>query len=184
MPNCTRDRFHRFAGYQSVYVELSAVRKGALFQCTAGGRERLLAALSASLAAREDVLFAYVYGSFAEGVPFHDIDVGVYLSSACGREDTWADIELAQELELALRRAWIASRTGRDRDAEQRPIPVDVRILNEAPIAFGYHVLHGELLFSRDEETRVRWATQILVRYLDLKPLRQRALKEAMASWS
>ncbi len=160
------------------------VRGGALFQCMAEGREKLLAALRASLVAREDVLFAYVYGSFAEGVPFHDIDVGVYLSSACEPENTWADIELAQELELALRRARIACRTGRDRGAKQRPIPVDVRILNEAPIAFSYHVLRGELLFSRDEETRVRWATQILARYLDLKPLRQMALKEAMVSWA
>ncbi len=160
------------------------VRGGALFQCTAEGREKLLAVLRASLAAREDILFAYVYGSFAEGVPFHDIDVGVYLSGACEREDMWADIELAQELELALRRARIACRTGRDRDVKQRPIPVDVRILNEAPIAFSYHVLRGELLFSRDEETRVRWAAHILDRYLDLKPLRQMALKQAMVSWA
>ncbi len=160
------------------------VSKAALFQCTAEGREKLLNALRASLEVREDILFAYVYGSFAEGIPFHDIDVGVYLSGACEQEDMWADMELAQKLELALRRPGMACPMARDRGAKQRPIPVDVRILNEAPIAFSYHVSRGELIFSRDEDTRVRWATQILCRYLDLKPLRHMALKEAMVSWA
>lgn len=159
------------------------MHKDELFQWTAEERERLLAALRVPLMAREDILFAYVYGSFAEDLPFHDIDVGVYLSSAYERETPWTDVDLAGELESVVRRVQVACQSGSD-DKGRRRIPVDVRVLNGAPIAFVYHVLGGKLLFSRSEEVRVSWVAQIVARYLDLKPLRHRALKEAMTSWA
>lgn len=162
----------------------SEICKSPLVQCMAEEREKLLAVLRASLAAREDVLFAYVYGSFAANLSFHDIDVGVYLASASERKNVWADIELARDLELAVRQALIESRKTSDRGAEPWSIPVDVRVLNQAPTSFSYHVLRGELLFSRNEEVRVSWVAQTVARYLDLKPLRHRALKEAMTSWA
>jgi hypothetical protein len=35
---------------------------------------------------------------------------------------------------------------------------------------------------SRDEPCRVEWAARTVARYLDLRPLRERALKEAMTA--
>lgn len=158
--------------------------KRALFQCTAEERERLFSILRESLAAREDILFAYVYGSFGAGNPFHDIDVGVYLTGECEREDVWVDIELARNLELAVWRARVTCQSGSNKDVRRPRIPLDVRVLNKAPVVFSYHVLQGHLLFSRGEDVRVSWAVQTVSRYLDMKPLRHAALKEAMISWA
>jgi len=156
--------------------------RSAVFSCAAGERERLFATLRESLRARQDVLFAYLYGSFGEGLPFHDIDVGVYLTME--REDVWVDVELARELERAVGRAQITCQSGGNKEAKRPRIPVDVRVLNRAPAVFSYHVVRGRLLFSRDEDVRVPWVAQTVSRYLDLKPLRHAALKEAMISWA
>jgi hypothetical protein len=146
-----------------------------LFDCPRGVREEILAVLGEALAARPEVVFAYAYGSFLEDRPFHDIDVGVYVKAA---EQAWAG-SLALDLGMAVESALVTSSRG----GEQRRFPVDVRVLNWAPVSFCYHVLQGRLLFSRAEDVRVRWAERVLSRYLDLKPLRHRALKEAMTSW-
>lgn len=158
--------------------------KNALFHCTAEQRERLFSTLRESLVDREGILFAYVYGSFGEDLPFHDIDVGIYLTRVWDREDAWLDIELAGELELVVSQAQVVYQSGIPKEVRKPRIPVDVRVLNGAPVAFSYHVLRGQLLFSRDEAVRVPWVAQIFSRYLDLKPLRHAALKEAMTSWA
>ncbi len=38
----------------------------------------------------------------------------------------------------------------------------------------------GRLLFSHDEALRTQWVARTVCRYLDLRPLQHRALKEAM----
>ena len=134
-------------------------------------REKILAILREFLAGRQDVLFAYVYGSFGTNLPFHDIDVGVYLTEERAQENVWMDVELAMRLEQAVSR-----QIGR--------VPVDVRVLNRSPLPFRYHVLRGRLLFSRNESVRVPWVARTVARYLDVKPLRQAAVKEAITSWA
>lgn len=153
------------------------------FDCTGDEREMLLSALQAALEARPEILFAYVYGSFSGGGPFQDIDVGVYVT-----EDqaiaTWYAIDLAMDLEKVLKQGCSSGPSNQEGSSGLRTIPVDVRVLNHAPFHFGYHVLRGRLLFSRDEAVRVPWSVSVVSRYLDTKPLRDRALKEAMLSWA
>lgn len=161
---------------------VSNIPKIAVFQCTAEERERLLSTLRETLATRENVAFAYVYGSFWDGLPFHDLDVGVFLAGAGEREDVWVDVEIGRDLELAVWRARIICQPSSTADGGRPRIPVDVRALNKAPAAFSYHVLRGGLLFSRNEEVRVPWVVRTISCYLDLKPLRHAALKEAMDS--
>ncbi len=98
----------------------------------------------------------------------HDVDVGLYLDSDEGDATTLFGLELAAELEQAL--------------PAMIRLPVDVRILNQAPLGFRYHVFRGRLLFSRDESLRTKLLEETLSRYLDLRPLHQRALKEAMTA--
>jgi hypothetical protein len=76
----------------------------------------------------------------------------------------------------------VLSGTETERGGDRRP-PVDVRVLNQAPFGFRYHVFRGRLLFSRDEALRTHVVERTVSRYLDLKPLRQRALKEAMTAF-
>ena len=127
-------------------------------------RKRLMKYLTEVLKKRNDVVFAYVYGSFAEGLPFHDIDVGVYISEIRKEESTLYSLELAQRFSNELR------------------IPIDVRVLNFAPVLFLYHVIQGNLISERNEEIRMHFVEQIVQRYLDLKPLVRRAVKEAFGA--
>lgn len=131
-------------------------------------RDAVERALRGVLESQPDVRFAYLHGSFAGGGPFRDVDVGVYLDDvdAIGLHA----MALGAEAEDAL-----------SRELEAAKPPVDVRALYEAPLRFCYQVLRGgRLLTSRDEAFRIDWVARVVGRYLDLKPLRERALKEAM----
>jgi len=165
--------------------------KDTLFYCTTEQREKILEVLGEALATQPEVVFAYAYGSFLENRPFHDIDVGVYVTPEAEEKAGLLSLDLAIFLEFSLMRLFReqgprGTRSGGTKG--ERPcsgrFPVDVRILNGAPVSFSYHVLRGRLLFSRDEDMRVRWAERVISRYLDLKPLRHKALKEAMTTWS
>jgi len=105
------------------------------------------------LESRQEIIFAYLYGSFLdENLPYHDIDIAVYL------DPTWAlerdlfeyDMTLSVDLTLALH------------------VPVDVRALNEAPLGFQHSVLHrGEVLFSRSDERLTVFIEQVGLAYME-----------------
>ncbi|WP_456454066.1 nucleotidyltransferase domain-containing protein, partial [Thermococcus sp.] len=85
----------------------------------------------------------YLHGSFLSG-PFRDIDIAVYTD---GERDVFYELELEERLGF----------------------PVDVRVLNNAPISFRFKVLKGELLFSRDEEKRCDFESRTMGDYHDFK---------------
>ena len=124
-------------------------------------RERLIARITGILKNRRGVAFAYIFGSFEEGEPFHDVDVGLHLSETPKERFNESCFILSQNLSRELE------------------IPVDVRILNLAPLSFLYHVIRGKLIFEKDEEIRVRVVEQTIARYLDLKPIIWKGIKEA-----
>lgn len=117
--------------------------------------------LAGILSKREEIVFAYVFGSFAEDLPFHDIDVGIYLTEIMEEQVTPYTLALGQILSSSLR------------------IPVDVRLLNFAPVSFLYHVIRGKRVFERDEKIRTQVVEQTIQKYLDLKPLIRIGVKEA-----
>jgi len=121
----------------------------------------LIEQLAAALQNRDEVMFAYIYGSFTEGLPFHDIDVGVYTLEITEEESTNYSLILGQILSKELQ------------------VPVDIRVLNFAPVSFLYEVIRGNLIFERNEEIRIRVVEQTIQRYLDLKPMILRGIKEA-----
>jgi predicted nucleotidyltransferase len=124
-------------------------------------RNNLMEHLAGILSKRGEIVFAYVFGSFSEGLPFHDIDVGIYLTAITEEQATQYSLDLGQILSSRLR------------------IPVDVRLLNFAPISFLYHVIRGKRVFERDEKTSSQVVEQTIQKYLDLKPLIRRGIKEA-----
>jgi len=121
----------------------------------------LIEQLAAVLQNRDEVMFAYIYGSFAEGLAFHDIDVGVYTLEITEEESTNYSLILGQMLSKELQ------------------VPVDIRVLNFAPVSFLFEVIRGNLIFERNEEIRIRVVEQTIQRYLDLKPMILRGIKEA-----
>lgn len=108
--------------------------------------------------------FAYVYGSFIEGLPFHDIDIGIYTLGVKEEDATCYALGLSRLIEAEVH------------------VPVDVRILNYAPVSFLYHVVRGELIFVRNEDVRVGVVENTVRRYLDIKPLIRRGIKEAFVA--
>ncbi|MGQ9631102.1 MAG: nucleotidyltransferase domain-containing protein [bacterium] len=51
-------------------------------------------------------------------------------------------------------------------------VEVDVRIINEAPLAFQYHVIKtGKLIFCRDDKRRGRFEVRVMSEYFDFKPI-------------
>lgn len=135
-----------------------------LYRMSREERQQVEQCLAAELASERSVTFAYLYGSFMESQPFHDIDVGIYL------ENVRADRVGATALDLA------------QRLSEKARIPVDVRILNVAPVSFLYHVLRGQLVFCRDDGVLAELMERTVSRYLDIAPLVRRGTREAFAA--
>ncbi len=112
---------------------------------------------------RGEVVFAYLHGSFLEG-NFRDIDVAIYLNELKGTKD-------ALRYELALERVL----------EEVISFPVDVRILNIAPLPFRFGVIkQGLLLFSRDEGVRCDFECLTFVEHHDFDFHRQTYRGEAL----
>lgn len=81
---------------------------------------------------RPEISFAYLHGSFVDRADYHDVDVALYLDPPTAEPFDY-ETELSATLTLALH------------------VPVDVHVLNGAPLGFQHQVLRGELLFARDE---------------------------------
>jgi predicted nucleotidyltransferase len=109
--------------------------------------------LQIGLEPRQEVIFAYVHGSFLdEDLPYHDVDIAVYLDPtwSSGRDLFEYEMTLSVDLTLALH------------------VHVDVHVLNEAPLGFQHTVLHrGEVLFSRSAERLTDFIEQVGLAYME-----------------
>lgn len=110
------------------------------------------------------VRFAYLYGSVLESDRVHDVDVGLFLDDAAVLQKATIADSLSTRLTAAV------------------GLPVDVRVLNEAPLSFLYHVLRGRLLLCRDEAFLTDMIEDVARRYLDLAPLLRSSTKDAFAA--
>ena len=127
---------------------------------------------------KEDIRFAYVFGSFAlanvsaksrtnveisslNKKNFNDIDMGIYLSKDSTQDTLSLELELENELESILH------------------IPIDVRIINYAPLSFQYNVIKtGILIVDNDTDFRVDFEGLTLKKYFDFVHLRNEYLRE------
>ena len=114
------------------------------------------------LAEREEVIFAYIHGSFNED-HFRDVDIAVYVEEDKVEDFLNYELELSMKIEEVIR------------------LPVDVRVLNSAPLSFRYRAIRGELLISKNEELRFRFVEETLMEYLDFKPIEDRILREILS---
>lgn len=127
-------------------------------------RGAILCAIREALQARQEVLFAYLHGSFAEGRPFRDVDVAVYLRE--DHPDSTGSFDYEMALSVALSR--------------EIGIPVDVRVMNGAPLGFQFAVTKGQVLTSRDEERRLQFVERTWIEYMDFRPLSERMFREML----
>jgi predicted nucleotidyltransferase len=129
-------------------------------------RARVAAVLDANLAARPEIRFACLHGSFARGEPYRDIDVAVWVDSTRVPPEARVRymLDLAIDLEAAL---------------GQR---VDLQILNDAPLAFRYHALAGPALTVRDRDEFDDLRARTWDEYFDFLPFARQYLREVLGA--
>ena len=87
---------------------------------------------------RDEVVFAYIYGSFLAAEQVRDIDVGVWVDGKQNPNKSW---KYEVGLEDFLKKVLVTK------------APIDIRVLNNAPFYFLNNVFRkGELLVSKDEK--------------------------------
>jgi len=97
------------------------------------------------LVSSEDIILAYIYGSFARGEAVRDLDVALY---------TTEDKDFLFAIDVA---ALLRKDTG---------FEVDVTVMNHAPVALQFAILRdGLLLFSKDEALRMALIERVSRQY-------------------
>lgn len=118
-------------------------------------RESLIEGVKGFISDRDDIVFAYLFGTFLHGESFEDIDIAVFLKRPL-------ELPLKQAIRLA-DELW--------RTLGKPAFEFDVKILNSAPLYFQYEVIRsGVVLCSRDEAERVEYEATLASDYLDYKP--------------
>ena len=126
-------------------------------------RTHIVNRLAAAFVREPNIAFAYLYGSFVDADAFHDVDIGVYVSRHEPGQEPLYVVDLIQRL------------------AGLVPFPIDVRIINDAPVSFLYHVLKGRPIHIQDDEVLTNLMEQTVRQYLDMAPLLRKSTREAFA---
>lgn len=109
---------------------------------------------------REEIIFAYLYGSFLERNDYSDIDVGIYLDAQKIKDFFEYEINL-----YALMR-------------EELKEEVDIRVLNNAPTGFLFNVIKGEILFSRNDDLLTDFIEKVGIEYSEFHYLNKKYTEE------
>lgn len=131
-----------------------------------GEKNKLVSLMADILKACVEQEFAYLHGSFLNEEEFGDIDIAVYLTKEA---NPLKDFLTKYEIDLEVK---LEKLTG---------YPVDIRVINNAPLSFRYNVLkNGILLFARSEDSQADYAARTITAYIDFAPYRKRYLKEVL----
>jgi len=103
-----------------------------------------------------------LYGSAVEVPDPRDLDIGIFLDRAT--------ISPADDLDYAFAMA--------DELERESPYPVDVRIINDAPLGFRYNVSRGRPLIVNDEAAFYHFLERTWDEWFDFQPVAMQYLKE------
>ena len=128
-------------------------------------RERIIARLQRELEGRIEIVLALLHGSFPRGGAYRDIDVAIWLNQdRLSRDDRFRyALDLSVHLQLQL------------------GSPIDVRVLNDASLAFRYHALQGRPLLRRDDEFLDELRARTWDDYLDFQPFAREYLRAVLS---
>lgn len=147
-----------------IAYDLGVATERVLHRIDARERAKVVGIVTQILAVERHVLFAYLFGSFAQDGPFHDIDVGILFDTTeTPMSAERAAFDLAGRLVAATR------------------FPVDVVALNGRPVTFRFHVYAGEALVVNDEDRLTQELERTMAEYFDIEPVLRRATREAFA---
>ena len=120
--------------------------------------------ISESLEPRSEVHFAYLHGSASEGLPYQDLDVALYLEPdhPATRDPFDYEMHLSVQLTRVL------------------GFPVDVHVLNPAPLGFQHAAVAGELLLVRDTDELSDYLERVARSYMEFAALGRAYLLEVL----
>jgi len=128
---------------------------------SAQDKKNVSAAITCKLEEYPEILFAYLHGSFLTNEAFSDIDLAVYL-----REVPASALEYELNMEIILEKA-------------VKGFPIDVRLLNGAPLSFQFSVVKGGMpILGRNQIERADFQERTIKNYFDFAPFRKRYLQE------
>jgi hypothetical protein len=119
-------------------------------------KEELVSILKEIMERDEEILFAYLYGSYALDANYweSDIDIAIYLKPTDITEYIKKEQELLTTLIVALHNDHI-----------------DLRILNTLPLLLKYRIIkEGIPILIKDELERADFDTGVMNRFFELKP--------------
>ena len=128
--------------------------------------------LTRCLSEKQEILFAYLLGTFLTRTDFKDIDVGIYLDpqKIPGTDTLGYELELAVEMEDRIKPGEIF----------KRYIPIDIKVIDDAPVTFRYSVSRGKMLFSKDENAREEFLCRTWQEYFDFQYILETYYKEVI----
>jgi hypothetical protein len=115
-------------------------------------KEEIFKKIESFVENREEIIFAYIFGSFIEDKIFNDIDLAIYID-----KDNTLTKEIFYEVELSRRLE------------EKIKIPVDVIVLNRASNFILHRVSNGKLIKNTDDDMRINFITTHWKEYWDFK---------------
>jgi predicted nucleotidyltransferase len=109
-----------------------------------------------------EILFAILYGSAVEEVNPNDLDVGIFVDRVSILPEAELDYAfvLADELERKV------------------PYPVDVRVINDAPLGFRYNVSRGQALLVNNRAAFYHFLERTWDEWFDFQPVAMQYLRE------
>ena len=117
-----------------------------------------LKSLAPDLFTGTPVLFAYLYGSHAKGLPhpFSDLDIGIFIKEIGRRECLSLELSLALTLDKKL----------------EHQTESDVRAINHLPLIIqGEIITSGVLIYCCNDTKRIDYETQVRMAYFDFLPV-------------
>jgi len=143
----------RFTESRSDYIMKHSLKKSE--------KEKIIQEISSYLfQGHDEILTVYIFGSFISAQSFSDIDIGIIAAMDLSKPLEF-ELELENRLEKVIK------------------FPVDVRILNQAPISFAQNVFRaGRVIIDKNPNMRADFEGRILKQYFDFSPFQQRYLQE------
>jgi predicted nucleotidyltransferase len=118
-------------------------------------KEKIIEHLTHALNQEENIVFAYVFGSFLTESFFRDIDVGMYLKDLQENPYVFCS-DMKAKLSLSLKQE------GLEVKADQ----LDIQILNDAPFTFLKRIFtEGVLLVDHDPDLRTDVVEHVSFKY-------------------
>jgi uncharacterized protein len=125
-------------------------------------RESIVQPIVAQLAQHPEILAVVLYGSFLNRERFRDIDLALLVDERRLPPESFLDYELDRLEELS----------------RLSEFPLDIRIVNRAPVLFRYAVTQGRVLFCREERAWVEFCERTWKEYLDFEPVARLYIQE------